>query len=129
MISLISKKTTLDVVAFMKETQRIKLMEEIVRAAFMGDGRPSASTVTVTLNTLMKNTYVQSLLMTIFTQLKSQHLAETAVDDVQTIYPAYQVLVNQHCSSTHLTLLKSKSLKIKMVTTCTTYWRCEPHPN
>lgn len=81
----------IDVVAFMKETQRIKLLEELVRAAFMGDGRPSRISGNRNPEHIDEE-HVRPILTDddLYTIKVQTATWETAVDDVQTIYPAYQ---------------------------------------
>lgn len=81
----------IDVVAFMKETQRIKLLEELVRAAFMGDGRPSRVNGNRNPEHIDEE-HVRPILTDddLYTIKVTTPSWETAVDDVQTIYPAYQ---------------------------------------
>lgn len=81
----------IDVVAFMKETQRIKLLEELVRAAFMGDGRPSRIDGNRNPEHIDEE-HVRPILTDddLYTIKVTTASWETAVDDVQTIYPAYQ---------------------------------------
>lgn len=81
----------IDVVAFMKETQRIKLLEELVRAAFMGDGRPSRIDGNRNPEHIDEE-HVRPILTDddLYTIKVQTATWETAVDDVQTIYPAYQ---------------------------------------
>lgn len=81
----------IDVVAFMKETQRIKLLEELVRAAFMGDGRPSRVNGNRNPEHIDEE-HVRPILTDddLYTIKVQTATWETAVDDVQTIYPAYQ---------------------------------------
>lgn len=81
----------IDVVAFMKETQRIKLLEELVRAAFMGDGRPSRVSGNRNPEHIDEE-HVRPILTDddLYTIKVQTATWETAVDDVQTIYPAYQ---------------------------------------
>lgn len=81
----------IDVVAFMKETQRIKLLEELVRAAFMGDGRPSRVNGNKNPEHIDEE-HVRPILTDddLYTIKVTTPSWETAVDDVQTIYPAYQ---------------------------------------
>lgn len=81
----------IDVLAFMKETQRIKLMEEIVRAAFMGDGRPSRINGNRNPEHIDEE-HVRPILTDddLYTIKVTTPSWETAVDDVQGVYPAYQ---------------------------------------
>lgn len=81
----------IDVLAFMKETQRIKLLEEVVRAAIMGDGRPSRINGNKNPEHIDEE-HVRPILTDddLYTIKVTTNSWETAVDDVQGAYPAYQ---------------------------------------
>ena len=103
----------IDIIEFKKATQRAKLQEELVRAAFIGDGRPARLSDGTKNPEHIDPEHVRPIITDddLYTIKVTSASWKTVVDDVQNIIPVYQGSGSPTLFINPFDLAKLKTLK------------------